>query len=191
MDGAVYEIWQFSEKILSKAARRDSFGLFKYIKEEKKMFRPMRRSKQALSAQETKALLSAEKRGILAVNGDEGYPFAIPVNYYYDDAQGKIFIHGGKAGHKVDALKRDDKVCFTVYGNESFEEGDWAPYLHSVVVFGRCKLVADAGQTEDRVDVYKRQPKKGRQAKPALRSKVMNSLFPKPFRCLKITLSTV
>ena len=72
MDGAVYEIWQFSEKILSKAARGDSFGLFKYIKEEKKMFRPMRRSKQALSAQETKALLSAEKRGILAVNGDEG-----------------------------------------------------------------------------------------------------------------------
>ena len=105
------------------------------------MFRPMRRSKQALSAQETKALLSAEKRGILAVNGDEGYPFAIPVNYYYDDAQGKIFIHGGKA----------DKVCFTVYGNEAFEEGDWAPYLHSVVAFGRCKLVADAGQTEDRV----------------------------------------
>ena len=71
------------------------------------MFRPMRRSKQALSAQETKALLSAEKRGILAVNGDEGYPFAIPVNYYYDDAQGKIFIHGGKAGHKVSAQKTD------------------------------------------------------------------------------------
>ena len=57
------------------------------------------------------------------MNGDEGYPFAIPVNYYYDDAQGKIFIHGGKAGHKVDALKKDDKVCFTVYGNEAFEEG--------------------------------------------------------------------
>lgn len=51
----------------------------------------------------------------------------------------------------MDALKRDDKVCFTVYGNEAFEEGDWAPYLHSVIVFGRCKLVADAGQTEDRV----------------------------------------
>ena len=115
------------------------------------MFRPMRRSKQALSEQETKALLSAEKRGILAVNGDDGYPFAIPVDYYYDSAQGKIFIHGGKAGHKVDALKKDDKVCFTVYGNETFEEGDWAPYLPSVVAFGRCKLIADAGQTEDRV----------------------------------------
>lgn len=115
------------------------------------MFRPMRRSKQAISEQETKALLSAGKRGILAVNGDDGYPFAIPVNYFYDSEQGKIFIHGGKTGHKVDALKKDDKVCFTVYGNETFEEGDWAPYLQSVVAFGRCKLVADAGQTEDRV----------------------------------------
>ena len=115
------------------------------------MFRPMRRSKQALSAQETKALLSAEKRGILAVNGDEGYPFAIPVNYYYDDAQGKIFIHGGKTGHKVDALKKDDKVCFTVYGNEHFEPGDWAPYVQSTVVFGRCRLVEDAAATEARV----------------------------------------
>ena len=116
------------------------------------MFRPMRRSKQALSAQETKALLSAEKRGILAVNGDEGYPFAIPVNYYYDDAQGKIFIHGGKAGHKVDALKRDDKVCFTVYGNESFEEGDWAPYLHSVIVFGVRELALKYYPTKEEVE---------------------------------------
>ena len=62
------------------------------------MFRPMRRSKRALSAQETKALLSAEKRGILAVNGDEGYPFAIPVNYYYDDAQEKSFSMAARRG---------------------------------------------------------------------------------------------
>ena len=62
------------------------------------MFRPMRRSKQALSAQETKALLSTEKRGILAVNGDEGYPFAIPVNYYYDDAQGKFLSMAARQG---------------------------------------------------------------------------------------------
>lgn len=115
------------------------------------MFRPMRRSKQALSEPEAKHLLSTEKRGILAVNGDAGYPFAIPVNYFYDAAQEKIYFHGGKAGHKVDALKKDAKVCFTVYGNETFVEGDWAPYLHSVVIFGRCRLIADAKQTEENV----------------------------------------
>lgn len=113
------------------------------------MFRPMRRSKQALSVQEAKHLLSTEKRGVLAVNGDDGYPFAIPINFFYDEPQEKIYFHGGKAGHKVDALKKDAKVCFTVYGNETFVEDDWAPYLHSVVVFGKCRLIADAKQTEE------------------------------------------
>ena len=115
------------------------------------MFRPMRRASRAIPEEAAKHLLQQSRRGVLAVNGDDGYPFAIPVNYFYDQEQDKIYFHGAKSGHKVDALKKNDKVCFTVYGNEAFEEGDWAPYLHSVIVFGRCKLVADAGQTEDRV----------------------------------------
>ena len=59
---------------------------------------------------------------------------------YDDDAQ-KIYFHGARAGHKVDALRACDKVCFTVYGNETIKEEDWAPFLQSVVVFGRCHLV--------------------------------------------------
>ena len=51
----------------------------------------------------------------------------------------------------MDALKKDDKVCFTVYGNEHYEEGDWAPYMQSVVVFGRCHLIEDSGITEAKV----------------------------------------
>ncbi len=48
-------------------------------------------------------------------------------------------------------LKQNDKVCFTVYGNEHFEPGDWAPYVQSPVVFGRCHLIDDAAATEARV----------------------------------------
>ena len=44
---------------------------------------------------------------MLAVNGDDGYPFAIPVNYFYDQEQDKIYFHGAKSGHKVDALKKE------------------------------------------------------------------------------------
>ena len=84
-------------------------------------------------------------------NGDDGYPFAFPINYFYEPESGKIYFHGAKAGHKVDALKKDDKVCFTVYGNEVHEEGDWAPYLQSVVIFGRCHLIEDSGITEAKV----------------------------------------
>lgn len=115
------------------------------------MFRPMRRRNRAISDGDAKQLLRQSRRGVLAVNGDDGYPFAIPVNYFYDEAQGKIYFHGAKTGHKVDALKKSDKVCFTVYGNEHTEPGDWAPYVQSTVVFGRCRLIEDAALTETRV----------------------------------------
>lgn len=115
------------------------------------MFRPLRRTKNAIDEAAAKALLRESKRGVFAVNGDDGYPYAIPINYFYDEEAGKIFFHGAKAGHKVDALKKNDKVCFTVYGNEIKKEDDWAPFLSSVVVFGRCKLISDDVATENRV----------------------------------------
>lgn len=119
--------------------------------EETKMFRPMRRASRAIPEEAAKHLLQQSRRGVLAVNGDNGYPFAIPVNYYYDQEHDKIYFHGAKSGQKVDALKQNDKVCFTVYGNEHFEPGDWAPYVQSTVVFGRCHLIDDAAATEARV----------------------------------------
>lgn len=115
------------------------------------MFRPMRRKNRAIPDDTAKQLLERSRRGVLAVNGDDGYPFAFPINYFYDPEQGKIWFHGAKAGQKVDALKKCDKVCFTVYGNEHFEPDDWAPYVQSTVVFGRCRLVEDAAETEARV----------------------------------------
>ena len=115
------------------------------------MFRPMRRANRAIPEEAAKQLLKQSRRGVLAVNGDGGYPFAIPVNYFYDRENEKIFFHGAKTGQKVDALKKSDKVCFTVYGNEHFEPGDWAPYMQSTVVFGRCRLIEDAAATEAKV----------------------------------------
>ncbi len=115
------------------------------------MFRPLRRKSRAISDEEAKSLLAEGRRATLAVNGDDGYPLALPVNYLYDEQAGCIYFHGAKSGHKVDALKRSDKVCFTVWGNEHHKEGEWAPYVQSAVVFGRCHLVADAEQTRSRV----------------------------------------
>lgn len=115
------------------------------------MFRPIRRTKRVISDEAAKQLLLNEKRGVFAVNGDNGYPFAVPVDYYYDMDNGKIYFHGAKEGHKVDALRRDDKVCFTVYGNEHYKADDWAPYVQSVVVFGRCHLVEDLDFTREKV----------------------------------------
>ena len=115
------------------------------------MFRPMRRASRAIPEEAAKHLLQQSRRGVLAVNGDNGYPCAIPVNSYYDQEHDQFYFHGAKSGQKVDALKQNDKVCITVYGNEHFEPGDWAPYVQSTVVFGRCHLIDDAAATEARV----------------------------------------
>ena len=111
------------------------------------MFRSIRNKRNEISTDEAKELLRSSRRGILAVNGDDGYPYAIPINYLYDEDAHKIVFHGAKAGYKVDCLKVCDKVCFTVYGNERIQEESWAPFLQSTVVFGRCHLVENLEAT--------------------------------------------
>lgn len=105
------------------------------------MFRTIRKKKNELDKNAAENLLQCSRRGILAVNGDDGYPYAIPINYIYDREAQKIYFHGARVGHKVDALKSCDKICFTVYGNETVKEESWAPFMQSTVVFGRCHFV--------------------------------------------------
>lgn len=106
------------------------------------MFRAIRKKINEIDRSATEALLTSNRRGVLAMNGDNGYPYAIPINYFYDSETQKIYFHGAKAGNKVDVLKASDKICFTVYGNETIDDSEpWAPYVQSAVVFGRCHLL--------------------------------------------------
>ncbi|MDO4976972.1 MAG: pyridoxamine 5'-phosphate oxidase family protein [Eubacteriales bacterium] len=111
------------------------------------MFRPIRKKKNELSMDLAKELLRSCRRGIIAMNGEDGYPYAVPINYYYDEENNRILFHGAKAGYKVDSLKKCDKICFTVYGNESIKKENWAPFVQSTVVFGRCHLIEDREET--------------------------------------------
>lgn len=103
-------------------------------------FRPMRRSRQQLSPAETEEILLGGSTGVLAVNGDGGYPYAVPVNYVYRD--GKIYFHGAVTGHKFDAMARDGRVCFCVIGRDQVVPEELTDYYQSVVVFGRVRLLA-------------------------------------------------
>lgn len=107
------------------------------------MFRRIRKKKNEIDIKATETLLQSCRRGVLAVNGDDGYPYAVPINYFYDNETQRIYFHGARAGHKVDALRTCDKVCFTVYGNETVKEEAWAPFMQSAVVFGRCHLIEE------------------------------------------------
>lgn len=107
------------------------------------MFRKMLRAKQQLTEAECIAILKDEPRGVLSVLGDEDYPYGLPMNHWYNPADGKLYFHCGKTGHKLDALKKHDKVSFCVYDQGYREEGDWALYIRSVIVFGRVQIVED------------------------------------------------
>ena len=96
------------------------------------MFKPIRKKINEIDHSAAETLLESNRRGILAMNGDNGYPYAIPINYFYDCVEQKIYFHGAKAGHKVDALKTSDKVCFTVYGNEHIDESESWPRMYKV-----------------------------------------------------------
>lgn len=105
------------------------------------MFKEVRKIKNRISNDKALDLLKKSRRGVLALYGLEGYPYAIPINYFYDEEKNKIYFHGAISGHKVDAIKADNHVCFTVYGNETIKEEAWAPFLMSTIVFGRCHLL--------------------------------------------------
>lgn len=107
------------------------------------MFRTLTKTNQQLSHEECAAILKQELRGVLAVNGDDGYPYALPINFYYDETNHKIYFHGGMTGHKADAIARSDKASFCVYDRGYRKEGHWSLNIRSVIAFGRIHAVTD------------------------------------------------
>ncbi len=110
------------------------------------MFRELIRKKQALPEAECTDLLIREKRGILSVNGDDGYPYGMPMNHYYSEDDGCIYFHCGKNGHRIDAIKKNDKVSFCVCEEGKQCEGGWAYLVRSVIVFGRMEIIRDENE---------------------------------------------
>lgn len=107
------------------------------------MFRPMRRWKQQLSDADCAALLKNTPRGILSVLGEDGYPYGIPMNHWYCEADGKLYFHGAKTGHKIDAISKCDKVSYCVHDEGYREDGQWPLHIKSVVVLGKIQPVTD------------------------------------------------
>ena len=113
------------------------------------MFRKMRRFAQQVSEDECLKILKEEPRGVLAVLGDEGYPYTVPMDFVYDN--GKIYFHCAKEGHKIDAINSYDKVSFCVMNKGFKKSGEWALNITSVVVFGRISIVQNNDFAEEKL----------------------------------------
>ena len=113
------------------------------------MFREMRRFKQQISSEDCIRILKEQLRGVLSVTGDDGYPYGLPIDHWYCEEDGKIYFHGAKEGHKIDAIERCDKASFCVMDQGFRKEGDWALNINSVIVFGRIKKVTDPEKAKE------------------------------------------
>lgn len=108
------------------------------------MFREVSRKNQSLDTTRIVEILKKEKRGVLSLHGDNGYPYGLPINYWYNEENGCIYFHSGKKGHKVDAISQNNKASFCVYNEGFVKEGEWALNISSVIVFGKINLVEDS-----------------------------------------------
>ena len=108
------------------------------------MFREMRRKRQALTQAQCQAILEQGSCGVLALSGDGGYPYAVPLSYLYP--QGKLYFHCAKSGHKLDALRREPKASFCVVAQDQVAPLEYTTLYRSVIVFGRLRELEDDGE---------------------------------------------
>lgn len=108
------------------------------------MFRELRRKRQELPLKESIDILMKGTSGVLALSGDEGYPYAVPISYVYKDS--KLYFHGAKSGHKIDAIKRQEKASFCVIAQDEVIPEKYTTAYKSVIVFGRIRIMEDEAE---------------------------------------------
>ena len=107
------------------------------------MFREMRRKRQALPLERCEEVLRRGTSGVLALSGDEGYPYAVPISYCYDGS--RLYFHCAKEGHKLDAIRREPRASFCVIDQDQVVPEEYTTYFRSVIVFGRVTVLEDDG----------------------------------------------
>lgn len=102
-----------------------------------------------MSTEDCVDVLKKETRGVLSVLGDGDYPYGTPMNHWYNEEDGCVYFHCGKLGHRLDALKKHDKVSFCVYDQGYRREGEWAFNVKSVIIFGKIEIIDDLDRVID------------------------------------------
>jgi len=115
------------------------------------MFREMRRFKQALPKEECDEILERNTSGVLAVSGDDDYPYAVPLSYVYTDS--KLFFHCAPVGHKIDSIARNKKVSFCVIDKDQVVPEKYTTFFRSVILFGVARVLSDEKEKRHAIEM--------------------------------------
>lgn len=114
------------------------------------MFREMRRKRQMLSNDECIKILNKGTSGVLALLGDNDYPYAVPISYVYCNS--KIYFHGAKSGHKIDAIKKYSKASFCVIDQDNVVPEEYTTYFRSVIAFGNIHIMENEAEIRKAIE---------------------------------------
>ena len=114
------------------------------------MFREMRRKRQALSREDCDRVLERGASGVLALAGDGGYPYAVPLSYVYDGRA--LYFHCARSGHKLDAVRRCPKASFCVIDQDQVAPEEYTTYFRSVIAFGSVRELDDPAEKRAAID---------------------------------------
>lgn len=105
------------------------------------MFREMRRKGQILPLEEAIEIIKNSTSGVLALHGDDGYPYSVPMSYVYDGE--KIYFHSAPEGHKVDSVRRNSKASFCIVSEDNVMPDKYTTAYRSVIIFGNIRMIED------------------------------------------------
>lgn len=109
----------------------------------------MRRSNQQLNKTEAEAVLLRCSSGVLAVSGENDYPYAVPLNFVYHN--NKVYFHSALQGYKIDAMRKNPKVSFAVIDKDTIVSKEYTSYFRSVIIFGLVEIV----EGKERYEAFK------------------------------------
>lgn len=116
------------------------------------MFRKVRKIKNELDEKTTKKVLKKAPRGVLALNGEDGFPYGLPLNFYYDEDNNALYFHGTKTGYKIDCIEKSPKASFTALLEEGVSDDGWSKNVSSVVAYGLLEEIEDSDFARDALE---------------------------------------
>ena len=95
-------------------------------------------------------ILEKGTAGVLALLGDNDYPYAVPISYVYYNS--KLFFHGAKSWHKIDAIKKCSKASFCVIDQDHIVPEEYTTYFRSVIAFGKIHIMEDETEMKNAIE---------------------------------------
>ena len=113
---------------------------------------PMHKADRQLSPEDTLAILKKGDHGTLSVNGDDGYPYAVPINYIV--VNDKVYLHSAPYGYKMECLEKSKKCCFSVIVSAQILPSKITAAFESVIITGDVAIVTDEAEKRTALEAF-------------------------------------